>query len=81
MKVDDLQRRLAQSLPGEPILLSESEFRAAFYAFPAGESQKQAARRAAADAGCSVLFMGDEGVFAVFTKGAYGASSPPPHSN
>jgi hypothetical protein len=68
MEPTELQTRLTQLLPGETVLLSEKEFQEAFNALPGTDLRKRVARWFAEASDCTVLFMGEERVFAVFTK-------------
>jgi len=68
MEPAKLQRRLTQLLPGENVLLSEKEFQEVFNALPDTDLRKRVARWFAEASGCTVLFMGEEQGFAVFTK-------------
>jgi hypothetical protein len=50
------------------VLLSEKEFQEVFHVLPETDLRKRVARWFAEASGCTVLFMGEEHMFAVFTK-------------
>jgi hypothetical protein len=68
MEPGELQRRLTRLLSGETVLLNEKEFQEVFRLLPETDLRKTVARWFAEASGCTVLFMGEEHMFAVFTK-------------
>jgi hypothetical protein len=68
MEPKELQSRLTQLSSGETVLLSEREFQEVFRVLPETDLRKRVARWFAEASGCTVLFMGEEHMFAVFTK-------------
>jgi len=68
MEPGELQSRLTQLSSGETVLLSEKEFQEAFHMLPETGLRKRVARWFAEASGCTVLFIGEEHMFAVFSK-------------
>jgi hypothetical protein len=68
MEPGELQRRLTRLLSGETVLLNEKEFQEVFRLLPETDRRTTVARWFAEASGCTVLFMGEEHMFAVFTK-------------